>query len=324
MKKLLLLASAFLLGPWLASLGAAEPTQRPGGGRGQGAGGRQRPGNRRPGGETQRPGGRTQRPGGAGGQRPGGRPQQPAGPQRPGAPQRARQGPGRPPQQRPRGGPGQQEPEGEEEEQGGTVLVLTDSDAVILRDGTRINGTILCAGAVAVTILTPEGEKTIPREKVERLVKKADAKSPQEFTPEELDGHKYLMMGSGTLLTVPTTKKDEGPEIVPQTPATAQPAKPVQPQPAAAARPAKPRPLAQPRTALPKAKAPAVRKPAAPKQAAEALPKLQVPQDPAKLTAFLRKLRQEGTLADYLRDPEFRKALREAVRKQQQQKNKPQ
>jgi len=200
------------------------------------------------------------------------------------------------------------------------VLVLTDSDAVVLRDGTRIEGTVLCAGAIAVTILTPEGEKTIPREQVERVVKNADAKSPEEFTPQELDGHKYLMGGSGVLSLTPA-KKDEGPEIVP----LARPKPAVAPTPPARAAPAKPKappgPKPPARPAPQKPKPPAVRQPAAPKQPAKALPKLQLPTDPAQLRALIKKLRDEGTLGDYLRDPEFRKALREAVRKQVQQDN---
>jgi len=303
----LLIAAGFLLAVSLTAL-AAERPQRPGGGRRpQGGPGRQAPGGARRGPDTtrpQQPGGAQRRPGISrpGGQRPG-TPRGPAGPTRP------QQGPRRPPQQKPKGG--QKEPEGEEEEEeGGTVLVLPDNDAVVLRDGTRIEGTILCAGAVAVTILTPEGEKTIPREKVERIVKNADAKSPEEHIPEELDGHKYLM-GTGGVVALTPPKKDEGPEIVPRPKPQPAPPQAAPPQP----KPAQPPAKARPAPAKPK---PPVAKPP------KALPKVQVPSDPEQLRALLRKLREEGTLGDYLRDPEFRKALRDAVRKQQRQKkNKP-
>jgi len=293
--KRLVLAAATLLAFSLTAL-AAERPQRPGAGRRPQA----RPGQQGPGGGQRRPG--VSRP-----QRPGALP--PGTPRKPTTPRPARQGPGKRPQQPARGGKGPQEPGSEEEEeQGGTVMVLPDNDAVVLRDGTRVEGTILCAGAVAVTILTPEGEKTIPREKVERIVKNADAKSPEEHTPEELDGHKYLM-GTGGVVTLTPPKKDEGPEIVPRPKPKPQPAPPkaAAPRP----RPAQPPPKAQPAPAKPKAP---VAKPAKP------LPKVQVPSDPEQLRALLRKLRQEGTLGDYLRDPEFRKALREAVRRQQQKR----
>jgi len=179
--------------------------------------------------------------------------------------------------------------------EGGHAFVLMDNDAVILRDGTRITGTILCAGQAAVTILTPDGEKTIAREKIERIIKNTKAGFPKKFKAEEQDGHKYLV-----------EEPAEGEEGM--------------------GAPAKPGPAARP---VPKGKAPAKatkparpgappkRRPGArPKQprAPGRLPKLNLPKDPAKLKALLDRLKRQGKLDQILKNPQALKMLREALK----------
>ncbi|MFW6161788.1 MAG: hypothetical protein ACODAJ_03410 [Planctomycetota bacterium] len=64
---------------------------------------------------------------------------------------------------------------------------------MILRDGSEVSGTILCAGQAAVVLLTPDGEQTIPRAAIERVVKNADGSFPKKYKAETLDGHKFLV-----------------------------------------------------------------------------------------------------------------------------------
>jgi len=318
-------------------------------------------------GERRRPPGKGgARPAAKGGARPaakgGARPAAKGG-GRPGGAANARRPANRPPAKgAPRANQGGGE-EGEEEEEPPGAFVLPDSDAVVLRDGTRVDGTIVCAGQAAVTILTPEGEKTFPREKIERTIKRTDARSPRKFMAEELDGHKYLIDLEGGLAPAPEPEPPKGPDIVPlpQQPAAAPAAAPAAPAgpaaaparprpraragPAAAvvakpapkpgpAPPARPKPRAKPAPAAtavakpapkagpaaptraprtPKALPAAPPRPAAPAAPAAKLPKITFPKDPAKLQALLQKLRRDGTLAQYLKDPKVLKAFREAL-----------
>ncbi|HPD15168.1 MAG TPA: hypothetical protein PLE19_09465 [Planctomycetota bacterium] len=201
--------------------------------------------------------------------------------------------------------------EGEEDEGGEGALVLLDTDAVVLRDGTRISGTILAAGQAAVTILTHQGEKTIPRETIERIVKNADAGLPTKFAAEEADGHKYLQDTQGAIPAPPKgAEEPKGPDIVSATPAApAAPAAPVAP--AAPAAPA-------PKAVAPVGPAPAPKAVEPPAKAEApvkgALPAITFPKTQPELHALIEKLRKEGTLNDYLADPTFREGFRQAVR----------
>jgi hypothetical protein len=80
----------------------------------------------------------------------------------------------------------------------------------------------------------------------------------------------------------------------------------------------KPEPPAPPREALAAPVAPAKpgaeADPAAPKAPAVELPKVEFPKDPAAVRELIDNLRKDGTLTEYLKDPEFRKAFREALR----------
>lgn len=207
----------------------------------------------------------------------------------------AKGGPKKPPAKK---GGGEGEEEGDEGGEG--AMVLEDSDAVVLRDGTRINGTILCAGQTAVTLLTPEGEKTFPREQIERIVQNADAGLPKKFTAEELDGHKYLKDAEGGAPVAAKTGEPKGPDIVPLDAGTATPAA----KGTAPAAPAAPPPAAPVATV----------QPAAPAGPAKVLAPVTFPKTQPELHALIEKLRKDGTLNDYLADPKFRDGFREAVR----------
>jgi len=220
-----------------------------------------------------------------------------------------------------KGEPKEDEEEGEE----GSVFVLPDKDAVILRDGTRVNGTILCAGQAAVTILTAEGEKTISREQIERVIQNADAGVPEKFKAEELDGHKYLKKEDAE---EPPPVKAGGPAAPPIATLGMPPGAPPQPAPAAEKGGAEaPAPAAAPK-ALPPAppKAPPPVAPVQPPAALEppaagplpqppaALPTMTLPKDPAQLRAFIEQLRRDGKLDALLKDPRALEALRKALR----------
>jgi hypothetical protein len=216
--------------------------------------------------------------------------------------------------------------------------VLLDNDAVVLRDGTRISGTILCAGQAAVTILTSEGEKTIPREQIERVIQNADAGLPTKFPaePDALGAHKHLIDVSGALPPPPKKAEEpKGPDIVTALPPAPEPAakaeEPIKPkllEPAAPVAPKGPAPVvplppakvAEPEEPPAKAVAPAVpgKAPAepAPKVAGprKPLPPITFPKTQAEIHALLEKLQKEGTLNDYLADPAFRDGFRQAVR----------
>ena len=259
MTRLVLLASAVVLGLALCASAAlpGEPTRKP-----------RRDANKKP----------SKRPD----RKPGKRPPKP---------------PAAGPVRKPAAKPGA-EPGAESHEKGaeaGTVYVLQDTDAVILRDGTRISGTILCAGQAAVTLLTPDGEKTIPRAKIERVIKNTDAGFPKKFKAEETDGHKYLVEAPPED-EVPADEGDDGPGGKP-----------------------KRKPRAKPK-ATPKTKAPATRTPKARPQTPKLpnlpgdLPNIQLPKDPAKLRALLQKLKKEGKLQALMKDPRASEMLRKALR----------
>jgi len=210
--------------------------------------------------------------------------------------------------------PGQGEPKGEEEGEEGAVFVLQDSDAVVLRDGTRIDGTILCAGQAAVTILTPEGERTIPREQIERIIKNSDAGFPKKFKAEELDGHKYLQDEEAAEGEAAGEEGGPpGPKLVATPgvrPAPAPAPKPAPKAPAPAGPPAA-RPAAPP--AAPKPAAPA---PPQPPKAPAGVTTITLPKDPAQLRAFIEQLRRDGKLDALLKDPRALEILRKALREQ--------
>jgi len=204
-----------------------------------------------------------------------------------------------------RGGQPAAEPgEGEEgEKESGTVYVLEDSDKVILRDGTEIKGTVLCAGQAAVTILTPDGEKTIPREKIERVIKNTDGSFPKKYKAEEADGHKYLVEappdepGDADEGAAPRPRKPKGtPKGQPKARPRARPKAP-----------AKGGPKARPGTP----KLPNL--PGLPKLPG-GLPNLKLPKDPAKLRALLERLQKDGKLRGLINDPRAADALRKAMR----------
>jgi hypothetical protein len=201
---------------------------------------------------------------------------------------------------------------GDEEAEPGTVYVLEDHDKVILRDGTEIEGTVLCAGQAAVTLLTPEGERTIPREKIERVIKNTDGSFPRKFVAEEADGHKYL--------TEAPPEGEGGEDTGVPGAAAAPPAKgPRRPKASPTGkRPAKGTPKTRP--GRPARGTPRAR-PATPKL--PDLPKLpggvpnlkNMPKDPAKLRALLQRLQKEGKLQDLIKDPRAAEALRRAMKK---------
>lgn len=212
-----------------------------------------------------------------------------------------------------KGSPKAKGPEGEEEGEEKGIFVLLDSDAVVLRDGTRINGTILAAGQTAVTILTHEGEKTIPRENIERIIKNADAETPRKFVPEELDGHKYLRDIEGALPPPPPkAQAPKGPDIVPIQVAAAPP-KAVEPPPPPPKAP-EPLPPVAPKAQPPVAPAPQPKAPGEAPPGVKQLPPITFPKTQVEIHALIEKLRREGTLNDYLADPKFREGFREAVR----------
>ena len=232
-----------------------------------------------------------------------GKAQNPNPPAAKGAVKAPNKGPAKPPVARPqkpvKGGPAKGEPkEGEEESEEGSVFVLPDKDAVILRDGTRVDGTILCAGQAAVTILTADGEKTIQREQIERVIQNADAGVPEKFKAEELDGHKYLKkeeVAEGDEAEAPPPKKAVHPGPPPAKPPAVLKAPPAAApaQPPVAAKPAAPPPVPQPPAAA---------------------PSLMLPKDPAQLRAFIDQLRREGKLDALLKDPRALEALRNALK----------
>ncbi len=278
MKRFLTLAVVALFGLAVSGLAARAGERGEGGDRRPGGrGGAVRPGGGATGGGGRAGGGAT-RPGGGGG--------------------------------RPGGGPAGGE-EGEEEE--GFVYVLEDSDQVILRDGTRIAGTILCAGQAAVTILTPDGEKTIPREKVERVIKNTDGSFPRKYKAEETDGHKFLVEAPPD----PPPDGDMGGD-----PGGAPPARKPKARPKA---PAKGTPKAAPRTP---AKPGTTARPATPKLPSlpnlpgglpnlnlpGGLPNLNLPKDPAKLRDLLQRLQKDGKLRDLINDPRAADMLRKAMK----------
>ena len=239
------------------------------------------------------------RPGKTGGGR-GGRPGRSAPAARPG-----RGGPGAKPG---KGAPAEGE---EDEEKAGTAMVLQDSDAVILRDGTRIDGTVLCAGQMAVTILTQDKdgkplEKTIPREKVERVIKSADAEFPTKFGTEKLDGHKYLV-------EAPPEEEEGGEEDL------AGPGGDFD-GPPPRRRPKAPGPAKRPKA---KPTRPAAKRPPSAKLPSVGLPKLpfklpgglKVPKDSAKLRDLLNRLKKGGKLDGLLKDPRALKALKKGLKK---------
>ncbi len=194
----------------------------------------------------------------------------------------------------PRGMAPGEEPGSEEESEPGTVYVIEDSDKVILRDGTVVEGTVLCAGQAAVTILTPDGEKTIPREQIERVIKNTDGSFPKKYMAEETDGHKFLI--------------EAPPDLPPGDGGGGGPA----PAPARTPR-ARPAPKGAP-------KAPAKRQPKAPAKARPAAPKMpggmpnlkSLPKDPAQLRSLLQRLQKEGKLQDLIKDPRAAELLRKA------------
>lgn len=203
------------------------------------------------------------------------------------------------------GAPGKGAPV-EKEPEGGQAFVLEDSDAVVLRDGTRINGTVLCAGAAAVTILVKEDgapvEKTIPREKIERVIKNTDAGFPRKYSTKALDGHKYL-----------TEVQDEGdPENLLDDGTGLGPA----PAP-------RPRPKAAPKGRTPTAPRTPAKRPATPKLPGgiKLPPGIQLPpgiklpkdMDPGKLKGILDQLQKRGMLDKM--DPKIRRAIQGALKK---------
>jgi len=166
-----------------------------------------------------------------------------------------------------------------------------------------------------VTILTPDGEKTIPREKIERVIKNADAGFPKKFKAEPNDGHKYLVEAppdeynpddeGGPAPKRPKAKPKARPKANPKTKRTPR-------------TPGKRTPKAQPgKPTLPNL-------PNLPNLPG-GLPNLRnlpnlpnlpggLPKDPAKLRALLQRLRKEGKLDQLLKDPRASDLLRKAMR----------
>ena len=207
---------------------------------------------------------------------------------------------------RPGGGGGRGGGGGGEEKEDGTVYVLEDSDRVILRDGTEIKGTILCAGQAAVTILTPDGEETIPRERIERIVKNLDGSFPKKFKAEETDGHLFLVEappdpppgegddeGGGAPKARPKAAPKARPKAAPKAPAKGKPAAPAGRTPAA--RPARPTQPTLP--GLP-----------------NGLPNLKDLNDP-RIQDLLKRLPKGVDPQDLLKDPRVLQRLQDAMKK---------
>lgn len=212
-----------------------------------------------------------------------------------------------------KGAPAEEQAEGET----GQAYVLEDSDAVILRDGTRIKGTVLCAGAAAVTILIKDEdgkpqEKTIPREKIERVIKNADAGFPKKFATKKLDGHKYLVEAEPEDMGDPENLLDDGGGGAPR------------PRP----RP-RPRSKAPAKGRTPKRPAAGGKRPARPKlpgglklppgfklpPGVKLPPGFRLPKniDPGRLKAIIDRLQKRGMLDKV--DPKLRKAIGDAMKK---------
>ncbi len=81
-----------------------------------------------------------------------------------------------------------------------TVKLASRRDRVTLTDGTVLEGMIVAAGARAIVIVTPEGEKTVPKDNVERVergVAGADALTLRTFEMEVVDGRERVAVPPG-------------------------------------------------------------------------------------------------------------------------------
>ena len=108
-------------------------------------------------------------------------------------------GPGPPPDGDPGAEPAE-EPEKTEPPPGGMVTLNTRKDQVTLTDGKVVEGSIVAAGRRAIVIVTAEGEKTIPRDKVQRIERaptRVDALRHHLFETLVVDGHEHIIVPPG-------------------------------------------------------------------------------------------------------------------------------
>jgi|GEM_PF-6307250 len=76
------------------------------------------------------------------------------------------------------------------------VMLLMDSDTILLKDGTEVNGTVILIAEKKVIILTEEGEELIDRENIEEIVQRKDYSRDEPVTlpVREIDGFQFIVM----------------------------------------------------------------------------------------------------------------------------------
>jgi len=74
------------------------------------------------------------------------------------------------------------------------VRVLLDSDVVYLRDGSKLDCTVIMVAAKAAIVLTEDGEQIIPSENIERIVHAKDHATATILPVRSMDGYKFIVM----------------------------------------------------------------------------------------------------------------------------------
>jgi len=94
------------------------------------------------------------------------------------------------------------------------VRVLLDSDVVYLRDGSKLDCTVIMSAAKAVIVLTDDGEQMIPSEDIERIVRAKDHVTPTILPVRQADGFKFIVMEPVDPASLPMQAEpvDEAPE----------------------------------------------------------------------------------------------------------------
>lgn len=99
---------------------------------------------------------------------------------------------------------------------GGMLKLVTRTDRLTLTDGTKVEGSIVAVGNKAVIIITPEGEKTIAREKIERIERnQLPTRPPRTFETEILDGRERVVVTPGTDDEPKPEETQPGPKAIP-------------------------------------------------------------------------------------------------------------
>jgi len=91
-------------------------------------------------------------------------------------------------------GPGEVPGGGEPEKKEATVRVFLDADTIYLRDGTKLEGTVILMAQKTAVILTEKGEEMVPRDTIEKMVLGKDKDKATTLPIRSQDGFKFIVM----------------------------------------------------------------------------------------------------------------------------------